>query len=176
MPGAGRRQGGQHRYRWRNGHSHRAPTIPLSLAQFPTSRLAADCLPAAPCAANDIEPGGLLNAISRRKLAPIVSVTSVAAQVSYVARNARIAPRKGPDEDQEGTDDRRAEGVQRICRLASVPVLGAHSMRGLHTTLAMDAGITGRWSPPAWDTSTSARRRAATRRAMQWRALNSGAR
>lgn len=33
--------------------------------------------------------------------------------------------------------------VQRICRLAGVPVVGAHSMRGLHATLAMDVGITG---------------------------------
>jgi len=33
--------------------------------------------------------------------------------------------------------------VQRICKLAGVPVVGAHSMRGLHATLAMDAGITG---------------------------------
>jgi integrase len=28
-------------------------------------------------------------------------------------------------------------------QLAGVPVVGAHSMRGLHATLAMDAGITG---------------------------------
>jgi integrase len=35
------------------------------------------------------------------------------------------------------------EWVQRICTAASVPVVGAHSMRGLHSTLAMDAGVTG---------------------------------
>lgn len=35
------------------------------------------------------------------------------------------------------------EWVQEICKKAEVPVVGAHSMRGLHATLAMDAGITG---------------------------------
>ena len=35
------------------------------------------------------------------------------------------------------------EWVQRICAEAGVPVVGAHSMRGLHSTLAMDAGVTG---------------------------------
>jgi integrase len=35
------------------------------------------------------------------------------------------------------------EWVQRICTAASVPVVGAHSMRGLHSTLAMEAGVTG---------------------------------
>ena len=35
------------------------------------------------------------------------------------------------------------EWVQRICREADAPVVSAHSMRGLHSTLAMEAGITG---------------------------------
>jgi len=35
------------------------------------------------------------------------------------------------------------EWVQQICTKAGVPVVGAHSMRGLHSTLAMDAGVTG---------------------------------
>jgi integrase len=35
------------------------------------------------------------------------------------------------------------EWVQRIWTAAGVPVVGAHSMRGLHSTLAMDAGVTG---------------------------------
>ena len=35
------------------------------------------------------------------------------------------------------------EWVQEICKRAEVPVVGAHSMRGLHSTLAMDAGVTG---------------------------------
>ncbi len=35
------------------------------------------------------------------------------------------------------------EWVQRICRAAKVPVVSAHGMRGLHSTLAVDAGITG---------------------------------
>lgn len=35
------------------------------------------------------------------------------------------------------------EWVQRICREAGVPLVSAHSMRGLHSTLAMEAGITG---------------------------------
>ncbi|HXJ21806.1 MAG TPA: hypothetical protein VMT03_16395 [Polyangia bacterium] len=30
-----------------------------------------------------------------------------------------------------------------ICELAKVPVVCAHSMRGLHSTLAMDAVVTG---------------------------------
>lgn len=33
--------------------------------------------------------------------------------------------------------------VQRICAAAKVPAVSAHSMRGLHSTLAMEAGITG---------------------------------
>ena len=33
--------------------------------------------------------------------------------------------------------------VARICREARVPVVTAHGMRGLHATLAMEAGITG---------------------------------
>lgn len=35
------------------------------------------------------------------------------------------------------------EWVQTICTKAGVPLVGAHSMRGLHSTLAMDAGVTG---------------------------------
>src|SRR6185503_10105069 len=35
------------------------------------------------------------------------------------------------------------EWVQRICREAGVPVVTAHGMRGLHSTLAVDAGVTG---------------------------------
>jgi integrase len=33
--------------------------------------------------------------------------------------------------------------VARICRAALVPEVSAHGMRGLHATLAMDAGVTG---------------------------------
>jgi integrase len=33
--------------------------------------------------------------------------------------------------------------VRGICEAAAVPVVCAHSMRGLHSTLAMDAGVTG---------------------------------
>ena len=33
--------------------------------------------------------------------------------------------------------------VRRICRAAGVPLVSAHSMRGLHSTLAMEAGVTG---------------------------------
>ena len=32
--------------------------------------------------------------------------------------------------------------VQRICREAKVPVVMAHGMRGRHSTLAVDAGVT----------------------------------
>jgi integrase len=35
------------------------------------------------------------------------------------------------------------EWVGKICNEAEVPVVCAHSMRGLHSTLAMDAGVTG---------------------------------
>jgi len=35
------------------------------------------------------------------------------------------------------------EWVREICTKAGVPLVGAHSMRGLHSTLAMDAGVTG---------------------------------
>ena len=33
--------------------------------------------------------------------------------------------------------------VQRICDLALVPAVTAHGMRGLHSTLALEAGVTG---------------------------------
>jgi len=33
--------------------------------------------------------------------------------------------------------------VAKICRAAQVPTVTAHGMRGLHATLAMDAGVTG---------------------------------
>jgi integrase len=35
------------------------------------------------------------------------------------------------------------EWVERICAVAGVPKVSAHSMRGLHSTLAMEAGVTG---------------------------------
>jgi integrase len=35
------------------------------------------------------------------------------------------------------------KAVARICRTARVPEVSAHGMRGLHATLAMDAGVTG---------------------------------
>jgi integrase len=35
------------------------------------------------------------------------------------------------------------EWVQKICRAAKVPEVTAHGMRGLHSTLAMEAGVTG---------------------------------
>lgn len=57
----------------------------------------------------------------------------------------RLTSNRLPDAPIFGSRDRdwpRA-CVQRICKLARVPVVGAHSMRGLHATLAMDAGITG---------------------------------
>jgi integrase len=57
----------------------------------------------------------------------------------------RLAANRAADAPIFGSHDRdwpRA-CVQRICKLAGVPVVGAHSMRGLHATLAMDAGITG---------------------------------
>jgi integrase len=34
------------------------------------------------------------------------------------------------------------ENVQRICRLAQVPTVTAHGMRGLHASLAVDSGVT----------------------------------
>lgn len=33
--------------------------------------------------------------------------------------------------------------VRQICHAAKVPIVSAHSMRGLHSTLAMEAGVTG---------------------------------
>jgi integrase len=33
--------------------------------------------------------------------------------------------------------------VQKICKQAGVMKVSAHSMRGLHSTLAMDRGVTG---------------------------------
>jgi integrase len=45
--------------------------------------------------------------------------------------------------DGEHWRDWPAEQVRRICKLAKVPVVSAQSMRGLHSTLAVEAGATG---------------------------------
>ena len=57
----------------------------------------------------------------------------------------RLAEQQRPDARLFGQHwrDWPREWVQRICKAAEVPLVGAHSMRGLHSTLAMDAGVTG---------------------------------
>jgi len=57
----------------------------------------------------------------------------------------RLAADKAPEARLFGEHwrDWPREWVQQICRQAGVPVVCAHSMRGLHSTLAMDAGVTG---------------------------------
>jgi integrase len=57
----------------------------------------------------------------------------------------RLAANKRPDARLFGKHwrDWPREWVQEICTKAGVPVVCAHSMRGLHSTLAMDAGVTG---------------------------------
>lgn len=57
----------------------------------------------------------------------------------------RLAEGRAPDARIFGHHwrDWPREWVRRICGLAEVPVVCAHSMRGLHSTLAMDAGVTG---------------------------------
>jgi len=57
----------------------------------------------------------------------------------------RLAEGKKGDELLFGAHwrDWISAGVQRICELAGVPVVCAHSMRGLHASLAMAHGITG---------------------------------
>jgi len=67
---------------------------------------------------------------------------------SHLARNAEFDERVARQRTEiaaafNSPDDWPRACVQRICKLACVPVVGAHSMRGLHATLAMDAGITG---------------------------------
>ncbi len=56
-----------------------------------------------------------------------------------------LAEAKGPGRLLFGEHwrDWPREWVQRICKAAGVPVVSAHSMRGLHSTLAMEAGVTG---------------------------------
>jgi integrase len=56
----------------------------------------------------------------------------------------RVAWGKPAGETLFGTHwrDWPRENVQRICRLAGVPPVSAHAMRGLHATLARESGIT----------------------------------
>jgi integrase len=57
-----------------------------------------------------------------------------------------VAPAKGKEPGElllgHHWRDWPREWVQRICREARVPVVTAHGMRGLHSTLAVDAGVT----------------------------------
>jgi integrase len=57
----------------------------------------------------------------------------------------RLTEGRKPDEKLFGQRwrDRPRKEVARICGLAGVPKVCAHSMRGLHSTLAVQSGITG---------------------------------
>ena len=57
---------------------------------------------------------------------------------------ALVKDRK-PDEKLFGQKwrDRPRKEVARICALAGVPTVCAHAMRGLHSTLAVQSGVTG---------------------------------
>jgi integrase len=75
--------------------------------------------------------------------------------------------------------------VERICRLAGVPTVCAHSMRGLHSTLAVERGMTGHVVASAMGhesfttTATSYAKPEAVRQATQrkaWRVLEGGRR
>ncbi len=56
-----------------------------------------------------------------------------------------LAETRAPDARLLGKHSRDwpRKWVQRICKLAEVPEVTAHGMRGLHSTLAVDAGISG---------------------------------
>jgi integrase len=56
----------------------------------------------------------------------------------------RLAAGKGPFDLLFGKHCRNwpRDWVQRICGAAKVPVVTAHGMRGLHSTLAVESGIT----------------------------------
>ncbi len=56
----------------------------------------------------------------------------------------KLAEGKKPDERLFGHNTRHwvRKWVQRICKAAKVPTVCAHSMRGLHSTLAVAAGVT----------------------------------
>jgi integrase len=56
-----------------------------------------------------------------------------------------LAEGKGPRDLLFGYHDRDwvRDWVQRICKMAGVPMVTAHGMRGLHGTLATERGITG---------------------------------
>jgi integrase len=58
---------------------------------------------------------------------------------------ARLAADRKPDAPLFGLHwrDWVRKSVRQICELAGVPTVCAHSMRGLHSTLAMAAGTTG---------------------------------
>jgi integrase len=59
---------------------------------------------------------------------------------------SRLAGKRKPDEPlfrKKHLRDWPRRWVKRICKLAGVPEVSAHSMRGLHGTLAIKAGATG---------------------------------
>jgi len=58
----------------------------------------------------------------------------------------RLVEGKTPTDALFGVHDRDwpRHWVQRICREAKVPVVTAHGQRGLHATLAVEAGVTAR--------------------------------
>jgi integrase len=55
----------------------------------------------------------------------------------------QLAAGRGPDELLFGAHwrDWPKAWVKRICKAAKVPIVTAHGMRGLHSTIAMDRGM-----------------------------------
>jgi integrase len=90
----------------------------------------------------------------------------------------RLAANRAADALIFGSHDRdwpRA-CVQRICSWRASRSSAPTACAGCTRRWPWTPGSPGRWSPPAWGTSTSARRRAATRRGRRWRAPSSGGR
>lgn len=88
----------------------------------------------------DVDDGGALLWIDRGKTAYRKRVVEVPGMLAgYLDRMAR---RLGAPTDRLFAHDRHwvREQVKRICRLAGVPEVGAHSMRGAHASFAMQAG------------------------------------
>ena len=89
--------------------------------------------------------------VSRQRADLLGQIVGSAAHDEQGYRNSLSGTRsmqrrgKGPHELLFGRHwrDWPRQWVQRICREAGVPEITAHGMRGLHSTLAVDSGITG---------------------------------
>lgn len=135
----------------------------------------------------DVDDGGALLWIEEGKTDKSNGAVSIPDELQPLIRERA----KGRDRDaylfpaepaEDGTQrphwrDWPRENIRRICRLVDVPEVGAHSMRGLHSTLAFERGAVGNLVAESLRhtdesiTKTSYAKKGAVRRGEQKRAL-----